>query len=185
MHSTSPWYYRKDNLIMKYNSFRKPQINHTDRTITISAAFQRAATEYNTDAFKSLMEIRKDCPSYKVVCASPRKPTKQKSKITFARMEHYISCLRGGTEYLEIFEKVKDFAKSQPNHYLTVSRWFNECFPDYGCQPEFDADGYPIVEVNLISYEKYKAEQEASIEQQRSKKEQISATSQQEQSENE
>lgn len=170
---------------MKNTNFRKPQINHADRTITISTAFQRAAAEHNTDAFKALMEIRKDCPGYKVVCASPPKPAKKKAMITFARMEHYISCLRGGMEYLEIFEKVKDFAKSQPNHYLTVARWFNECFPDYGCQPEFDADGYPIVEVNLVPYEKYKAEQEAVIEQQRSKKKQLSATLQQEQSENE
>lgn len=170
---------------MKNTNLRKPQINHTDRTITISAAFQRAAAEYNTDAFKALMEIRKDCPGYKVVCGSPHKPVRKKTNITFARMEHYISCLRGGEDYLEIFAKVKDFAKSQPNHYLTVSRWFNACFPDYGCQPDFDAEGYPIVEVNLIPYENYKAEQEAVTEQQRSKKKQQLATLQQEQCENE
>ena len=164
---------------MKNSNFRKPQINHTNRTITISAAFQRAAAEYNTDAFKTLMEIRKDCPGYKVVCTSPRKPAKQKSKITFARMQHYMSCLRGGAEYLEIFEKVKDFAKSQPNYYLTVSRWFNESFPDYGCQPDFDEDGFPIVEANCVSLEAYKQRNEATKQQNEAKSQQEQSTTEQ------
>ena len=55
-----------------YN-LRKPRIDHTTRTITITETFDRAAKTYGTDAFNTLIEIRKSCPGYKVVCVAKRK----------------------------------------------------------------------------------------------------------------
>lgn len=168
---------------MKNSHLCNPQINHVNRTINISAAYQRAAAEFGTDAFCALMDIREKCPGYKVVCNTHRKPAKKKANLTYSRMGQYISCLRGGQGYLEIFGKVKEFAKSQPNPYLTVSHWFHSCFPDYGCMPDFDKDGYPIVEVNIVSFEDFKSAREAVAERKQGNSEQLSASSQREQTE--
>jgi hypothetical protein len=94
-------------------------------------------------------------------------------------MGKYIACLRDADELMEVFEKVKAFAKSQPNPYLTVSRWFFESFPDYGCQPDFDEDGFPIVEANCVSLEAYKQRNEAAKQQNEATKQQEQSTTEQ------
>jgi hypothetical protein len=80
---------------------------------------------------------------------------------------------------MAIFEKVKAFAKSQPNPHLTVSRWFYESFPAYGCQPDFDEEGFPIVEANCVSLEAYKQRNEAAKQQNEATKQQEQGTTEQ------
>ena len=164
---------------------RQPQINHSTRTINVTATFKRAASIYGTEACNLLSEILKAFPGYNVVCATPRKSTAKKVKLTYKKMEKYISCLRNGEVYLEIFKKVKAFAAVQDGAYFIVSSWFNTCFPDYGCVPEFDEDGFPQVEANVISFEDYKQQREVAAHHKQSNNEQLSATSEHEQSESE
>ena len=160
---------------MKNMYIRKPVINHLARTISVTDTFMRAAAEPDSEAFNTYMRITAACPEYRVVVERRRLPKNKQPNLTYARMEKYISCLRDAKVNLEIFEKVKAFSKSQPNPYLTVSRWFNESFPDYGYQPEFDADGFPIVEANCVSLEAYKQQKEATAQQEGSNSEQIEA----------
>ena len=163
---------------MKVKNSHKPVVvNHRTKTIVVTNSFMRAATDPSSAEFEMYMKLTAECPDYKVVYTKPRKVKKddRPPKLTYKRMEKYISCLRDADELLALFEKVKAFAKSQPNAYLTVSRWFYSSFPDYGCQPDFDADGFPLVEVNVIPIEEY--------QQKRSMVEQFSASSQREQTE--
>ena len=159
---------------MKNNDFRKPIINHKTQKITVTKFFMRAANDPTSAAFDMFMNIKAKCPTYKVVVAKPKNADKQ-PKLTYAKMGSYIACLRDAKANLEIFENVKEFAKTQPNPYLTVSRWFWESFPDYGCQPEFDADGFPLVEANCVSLEAYKQQKEATQQQKESSSEQLEA----------
>lgn len=162
---------------MKSMNIRKPMVDHFTRTITVANSFMRAAADPTSAEFEMFMKLKASCPNYKVVAAKKSRTKKDDKppKLTYAKMGKYIACLRNADELLTVFDKVKAFAKSQPNPYLTVSRWFNECFPDYGCQPDFDAEGFPLVEANCVSLEAYKQQIEAT-------KQQNDATHQQEQS---
>ena len=158
-----------------YN-LRKPRIDHSTRTITITETFNCAAATYGTDAFNTLMEIRKSCPGYKVVCVAKRKSAKKGSKITYAMMGTYIKHLRNGEQYLKIFERVKDYAKSQHHPYKRVCEWFNESFPNYDSTPRFDKAGFLVAETNIISFEDYKEKQETTArEKQRENEEKATA----------
>lgn len=165
---------------MKSMNIRKPMVNHFTRTITVSNSFMRAAADPTSAEFEMYLKLTASCPNYKVVAAKKSKAKKDDKppKLTYAKMGKYIACLRNADELMAVFEKVRAFSKSQPNPYLMVSRWFNESFPDYGCQPDFDEDGFPIVETNCVSLETYKQRIEAA-------KQQNEAKNQQEQSETE
>lgn len=160
---------------MKNTIIRKSVVNHIARTISVTETYLRAASDPSSEQFGEYMELTAKCPQYRVVVERRHTSKKKQPKLTYAKMEKYIACLRDADTYLEIFEKVKQFAKSQPNPYLTVSNWFRESFPDYGCQPDFDANGFPIVEANCVSLEAYKQQKEATKQQEQSNSEQLEA----------
>lgn len=166
---------------MKSMNIRKPIVNHTNRTISVTDTFLHAAADPTSTEFEMYMKLTASCPNYKVVTKKRRKTmNKDKQlKLTYAKMGKYIACLRNADELLDLFEKVKAFAKSQPNSYQMVSRWFNESFPDYGCQPDFDEDGFPIVEANCVSLEAYKKRNEATKQQNEATKQQEQSTTEQ------
>ena len=156
---------------MKTMNIRKPVVNHIARTISVTNTFMRAAADPDSEEFTMYMNLAATCPNYKTVIAKQRKARKNPEKppkLTYAKMGNYIACLRDADKLLTIFEKVKGFAKTQPSPYALVFHWFFESFPDYGCQPDFDADGYPIVEANCISFEAFKQRNEATKQQEQS-----------------
>ena len=162
---------------MNNMNIRKPMVNHIARTITVTNSFMRAAADPTSAEFEMYMKLTASCPNYKVVAAKKHKTkdSDKKPKLTYDRMGKYIACLRNADELLTVFEKVKAFAKSQPNPHALVSRWFFESFPDYGCQPDFDSEGFPLVEANCVSFEAYKQHNEAAKQQEQSKAEQLGA----------
>ena len=157
---------------MSDTNIRQPRIDHINRTITVTKTFMDAAADYGTEEFDLIGKIQASCPGYRVVITKHRKPKAGEKRLTYAKMRKYIGCLRNSAAILEHFEKVVAFAKTQPNPYRTVSVWFNESFPDYGCFPSFDADGFPEVETNIVPFEKYKT----AAEQEQSKNEQLRAS---------
>ena len=161
---------------MNNYSLRMPKICHATRTISVTETFNRAAAHYGTDAFNILMEIRRTCPGYQVVCVAKKKSAKKGAKITYAMMGTYIKHLRNGKELLEIFEQVKDYAKSQHHPYKRVCEWFNESFPNYNSTPRFDREGFLVAETNIVSFEDYKEKQEAAKQQEQSENEQQAAS---------
>ena len=162
---------------MKNTNTRKPVVDHIARTITVTNTFMRAAADPTSPEYEMYLKLVSSCPNYKVVVAKKQKVKKddKQAKLTYAKMGDYIACLRNSDELLAVFEKVKAFAKTQPNPYLTVSRWFNASFPDYGCQPDFDADGFPLVEANCVSLEAYMQQNEAVKQQGQNTIEQLGA----------
>ena len=163
---------------MSNTHIRQPRIDHINRTITVTKTFMDVAADYSTEEFKLIRRLLASCRGYEVVIAKHRKPKTGEKRLTYVKMRKYIECLRDSAAILEHFEKVVAFSKTQPNPYRTVSVWFNESFPDYGCFPSFDADGFPEVETNIVPFEKYKTAHQEQTEQ-------LSTAVEQEQSENE
>ena len=101
---------------------RKPTVDHFSKTITASEAFMRAAMHAENGECAYLQMLRESCPGYTFIRSKSRKSAKGQKKITY------------------------------DNPYQTVSEWFFNSFPDYGCVPEFDADGYPLVETCVVAF---------------------------------
>lgn len=129
---------------------RKPTIDHFSKTITASESFMRAAMHAENGECAYLQMLRENCPGYTFVRSKSRKPSKGQKKVTYDKMRKYIGCLRDSKRLLELFERVVVFGRSHDNPYQIVSEWFFNSFPDYGCVPEFDTDGYPIVETTCV-----------------------------------
>jgi len=131
---------------------RKPTVDHFSKTITASESFMRAAMHAENGECAYLQMLRESLPGYTFVRSKSRKPAKGQKKITYDKMRKYIRCLRDSKRLLEMFERVVVFGRSHDNPYQIVSEWFFNTFPDYGCVPEFDTDGYPIVETCVVPF---------------------------------
>ena len=131
---------------------RKPTVDHFSKTITVSEAFMRAASHIENGECAYLQMLRESCPGYTFVRSKSRKPSKAPKKLSYDKMRKYIGCLRDSKRLLELFDRVVVFGRSHGNPYQIVSEWFFNTFPDYGCTPDFDTDGYPIVETCLVSF---------------------------------
>lgn len=129
---------------------RAPVIDHIGKKIVITEKMRKAATDPSNEASDYVMSLRKCFPDYEITVRKSNKQKKAPHRITYDQMRKYIRCLRGAEAMLEQFENVREYSCSQSNPYKVVFEWFVRSFPDYGCVPEFDAEGYPIVEINNV-----------------------------------
>ena len=114
-------------------------VNMKNRTIEMTKKFAAASSKFGTEEYKTLQEVRRDYPSYKVVTIT-RKASKSDSSafkgLTYEYMEKYIAghddeeksimleymMLRGESEEAE-----EAFAESAS--YQEIKDWFLETFP--------------------------------------------------------
>lgn len=140
--------------------------NHTNKTITVSAKFFRAAKDPTTNEFSDLMMMREICPNYEIITRTHRSPRKMKKSknikkfVSYDKMEKYISLLDNSDELLCQYQIVKDFAACRRNSASIVFKWFNESFPDYRNDPKTDKNGKLVAKVNVISFEELKKKAE-------------------------
>ncbi len=73
---------------------------------------------------------------------------KARDGVSFTQMENYIKNTRDAAIMLKQFETVKELSVGRKNPYKYVREWFNDNYPNYSEQPEFDKDGYVIVKAN-------------------------------------
>ena len=146
---------------------KKPVFNHTNKTITVSDKFYRAAKDPTNDEFYDLMKLRELCPGYEIITRSHRSPRKtEKSKsipkfVSYDHMEKYIKLLPDSKKLLEELKLVKSFAESRRNSASIVFKWFNEKFPDYRKDPKIDENGKLVATVNVVNFEDFKKKAEA------------------------
>ena len=144
----------------------KPTFNHTNKTITVSAKFFRAAKDPTTNEFSDLMMMREICPNYEIITRTHRSPRKTEKSmsvpkfVSYEKMETYIKLLPDSEKLLKELELVKAFAKSRRNSASIVFKWFNESFPDYRNDPKTDKNGKLVAKVNVISIEELKKKAE-------------------------
>ena len=152
-----------------YNSAlaKKPTINHTNKTITVSDKFFRAASDPFSNEAADIMLLREKFPGYEIITRthrSPRKTEKRKSVpkfVSYEKMETYIKLLPDSEKLLKELKLVKDFAKSRRNSASIVFNWFNETFPDHRYAPKIDDNGKLFARVNVVNIEDYKKSLEA------------------------
>lgn len=117
------------------------KIDFVSGIIYINKSFNERANNPMSEEYKLLKEVRNDNPSFKVVYREGKERTSPYKNLKYANMDKYIKVYENSDELLEMFEKVKELSKSQPNPYNFVKGWFKEQFPNYKKIPQFNKDG--------------------------------------------
>ena len=145
---------------------KKPVFNHTNKTITVSDKFYRAAKAPTNDEFYDLMKPRELCPGYEIITRSHCKPRRTENTpripkfVSYDHMKKYIALLDNSEELLRQFNLVKNFAESHRNSASIVFKWFNETFPDSHKAPKIDEKGNLIATINVVNFEDFKKKAE-------------------------
>ena len=117
------------------------KIDYTTNTITVTKKFMEDAGIIGTPAFNTMKELRQMGMTIAVKETAPRK----NSKITYAQMVQYISCVENSSLYMAQFDAVRKESKSKNNPYNRVLEWFKDTFPCFYDMPEFNAKNEVIV----------------------------------------
>ena len=90
---------------------------------TFSKKFLSDASHTDTLAYKKMLELRNLGMTLVV-----EEQKRAKNRLSYNRMEAYISCLADAERYLNEFEAVREASVGNPNPYSYVYRWFNKTF---------------------------------------------------------
>ena len=114
-------------------------------SLTMTAAFAKKASQFNTAEYNIVRRLRNDNPGMKIEKSAAKAPSNRPLNITFAKMEEFIKQCRDSKDRLEAFKKVKALSKIQASPYKYVKTWFLNNYANYSEQPEFDTDGFVVV----------------------------------------
>lgn len=110
-------------------------IDFTTNTVTVTKKFLEAASMIGTTEFNTMMQLRQ--MNLTIVTKAP---AKKKSKLTYDKMKKYISLLDEAEKYQTEFDVVLNESRAYDASYAYVLKWFRKTFPNYGKQPERDAN---------------------------------------------
>lgn len=125
---------------------RNYEINHLNKTVTVSRKFMDAATQMDNTEFDLLTRFS-DMGLRILVEGRKRRTKPQTGKfplLTYKMMQDYITMLDDAEEMLKEFDAVRKSSKSRTDRTQYVNTWFRNTFPHYDAIPEFDED-YRIV----------------------------------------
>lgn len=113
-------------------------INWMTNTVTMTKAFAKKAGQKGTPEYEILLDARRN-GFY--LAERPRQQRKAcPTRISFAKMENYLSCLDHPDQRIEEFHDVMIRGKSTPNQYEFVRKWFLENYRDFDKIPEHNED---------------------------------------------
>ena len=138
--------------------------NQATLELTISKAFEKNASIYGTDEYKTILSLRKDYPKLKIVVQVKKGNEKgANDKLTYTKMRDFIKLCPNSVERLATFDRVYALSKCQRSPYAYVKRWFLDNYANYSENPEF-ADGcvIPKTKVEMEAEKKAKTTDEAS-----------------------
>lgn len=107
------------------NNTKGYAINFVAREIIITKRFSKAAGVIDSDAYKTMLALRKDFPDFKITI----KPIEKKeNKVTYKglsieEMKRFITANRDKEEQ-ELFEKILKLQEGKKGKYATVKKWF-------------------------------------------------------------
>ena len=111
-------------------------IDFTTNTVTVTKKFLEAASMIGTTEFNTMMQLRQ--MNLTIVTKAPVK--KKNAKLTYDKMKKYITLLDEAEKYQTEFDVVLNESKAYDASYAYVLKWFKATFPNYGKQPERDAN---------------------------------------------
>ena len=140
------------------------KVDFVNNTLTMTKAFEDAASNPTSQEYKLLQQIRADFPGLTIIRKTRRAPKKARhtKNLTYANMEKYMSVFKNSVELLAQFEVVKTCSLEQPSPYKFVRDWFETQFPKYKEKPDFSPNASKVVDlVCLLMLEEEKKEQES------------------------
>ena len=127
-------------------------------TLTITAAFAEAANNPGSKEYRLVRQLQHDFPNLRIehrTHATPKKYTNsngritthnQYKKLTYKRMEQFMSAIAGGSGYREIYDLLRVSADAVClSPYAAVRAWFEKQFPEYWKNPLFYVDNEPEI----------------------------------------
>lgn len=111
------------------------RIDFLTNTITVSKTFLLEASKLGSEAYKTMMSLR--TLGMTIVQEKHKKP-KRAAKLSYQKMQHYISCLADAPTYLRAFEATRNASRGEKDPYGYVLNWFEDTFPNHAAVPEFD-----------------------------------------------
>lgn len=134
------------------------KIDFVNNTLTMTKAFEDAASNPTSQEYKLLQQIRADFPGLTIIRKTRRTPKKARptKNLTYANMEKYMSVFKNADELLAQFEVVKTCSLEQPSPYKFVRDWFETQFKNYKGQPDFSPDASKVVD--LAAFQKKQEE---------------------------
>lgn len=123
------------------------KIDFVNNTLTMTKAFEEAASNPTSQEYKLLQQIRADFPGLTIIRKTRRAPKKARptKNLTYANMEKYMSVFQNADELLAQFEVVKTCSLEQPSPYKFVRDWFEAQFPKYREQPDFSPKASKVI----------------------------------------
>jgi len=115
------------------------KIDFSKGIVTITKKFHKESQEYNSTAFNMMKELRS--MGMQIVIREEKERKACPTRLTYAQMEVYISCLDDAEKWLPIFEGVKDLSQSKKNRYNYVRQWFLRTFPEFIEEHSFNEEG--------------------------------------------
>lgn len=99
-------------------------INFEARTITITKKFGKEASEFGTQAFETMKQLRAEFPDFQFVYKTIQKKENKESfkGLTIDEMKRFIGAR--SAEELETFEKVEAIAECKQGKYAIIKKWF-------------------------------------------------------------
>ena len=114
------------------------EINWSTNTITMTKKFAAEASQYGTEAYNMLMDVR--AKGFQIVVRESKLRKACPTRITFKQMETILSCMDYADERLEQLHAVMDAGKGQKNQYEYVRRWFLQNYPHFHEIPVLDTN---------------------------------------------
>lgn len=124
------------------------KLNAVSKTLIISAAFEKAMNNPESEEYQRYIQLQHDIPGLKVSRRTHKSPTKYHTKsgevfccnqykhLTYENMERFINVLPKRNELMEVYEYIRYGAGLvQTSCYTAVRRWFEAQFPDFRKNP--------------------------------------------------
>ena len=126
------------------------RINPVSKTLTISAAFEKAMSNPESEEYRYYVQLQRDIPGLKVSRRTHKSPTEYHTKsgdvfrcnqykhLTYENMERFIKALPQSDELIKVYRFIRyDAGLVQTSCYTAVRRWFAAQFPNFRKNPIF------------------------------------------------
>ncbi len=113
-------------------------VSSTTRTIVVSKAFAKLASQFGTNAYDELQTVRRDYPNYRVVVSAKKASKNENKGITVKFMRDYIE--KHDDEKHSIMTKFMDLrAESEEakavgakaKEFFEIRDWFYQTYPAF------------------------------------------------------
>lgn len=129
------------------------EINHAKKIVTVTRAFMEEATQYNSKAFKLMMQFER--LGLRIIqqkrTVKPRTEDSKPRLLTYKMMQDYIAMLDDADTMNGEFDTLCLAVKSCPDRLKKVNEWFRKQFPNYDAVPEFDEDYHIVHNPNPVA----------------------------------